>query len=211
MIKEQSKTWEKTSAKMGVFFSKFSIRPNTYTWLTVIPAIAAFFAMVNGYVITAIVLFIISGILDLIDGAVARHTGQVSHYGAFLDGSLDRLVDFLVIFSYLWLPIETPFLAVEAWIVIAIYFAILPSFEVAYANHRRAVDDPHEKIIWRILNRGEMYTLMLLIPLLSIFSSKWAGYILITLVLLSIITTLQTFFSTLYHSKKLGRQKPDNY
>ena len=207
MIKEQSQTWAKISAQIGVFFSRFSFSPNFYTWISIFPAFLVFIAIIIGYIL----LFIISGLLDLVDGAVARHTGQVSHYGAFLDGSLDRLVDFLIIFSYLWLPLQTPGLAVEAWVVIAVYFAILPSFEVAYANHRRAVDDPHEKIIWRILNRGEMFVIMLLIPLVSAFSSIWAGYILVLLVVLCVITTLQTFFSTLYHSKKLGRQKPDNY
>lgn len=207
MIKEQSQTWVKVSAKIGEFFSRYSISPNIYTWLTIPPAALGFFAIMYGYIFTGILLFILAGILDLIDGAVARHTGQVSRYGAFLDGSLDRLVDFFVIFSYLWLPITVPQWSfnAEAWIVMAIYFAILPSFEVAYANHRQAVDDPHEKIIWRILNRGEMYTLMMLIPFAAIFSSQWAGYLLVVLVVLSVITTLQTFFATLYHAKKLGR------
>jgi archaetidylinositol phosphate synthase len=207
MIKEQSQTWAKISAQIGVTFSRLPLAPNVYTWLSIIPAILGFFAIVYGYVFSGVLLFILSGILDLIDGAVARQTGKVSKYGAFLDGSLDRIVDFLVIFSYLWLPIEVPAWGLDlgGWLIIAVYFAILPSFEVAYANHRQAVDDPHERIIWRILNRGEMYVLMLLIPVLSIFNSVWAGYILVVLVVLSVITTLQTFFSTLYHARKLGR------
>ena len=207
MIKEQSQTWAKISAQIGVIFSRLPLNPNVYTWFSVVPTFFGFLAIIDGYIFTGVLLFLVSGLLDLIDGAVARQTGKVSKYGAFLDGSLDRLVDFFVIFSYLWLPIVVPSWGLDlgAWVVIAAYFAILPSFEVAYANHRQAVDDPHERIIWRILNRGEMYTLMLLIPVVSIFSSIWAGYILILLVVLSIITTLQTFFSTLYHAKKLGR------
>ena len=58
--------------------------------------------------------------------------------------------------------------------------------------------DPDEKIIWRLLNRGEMYTIMLLIPLLSMISATWSGYLLVILVVLSLITTLQTLFSTLH-------------
>ena len=78
----------------------------------------------------------------------------------------------------------------------------MPSFEVAYANHRKAVDDDTETVIWRVLNRFEMYVLMLLIPFLTVFSSVWAGYLLVVLVVLSTVTTLQTFFATLYHAKK---------
>ena len=83
----------------------------------------------------------------------------------------------------------------------------MPSFEVAYANHRQAVPDPEEKIIWRIMNRGEMYFFMLLIPLVSLVSSVWAGYLLIALVALSFITTLQTFFSTLYIAKRYNNDQ----
>lgn len=202
MIKEQSQTWKKASANIGVFFSRYSLSPNTYTWLTVPPAVLGFIAVVTGFIFTGVLLFILAGLLDLVDGAVARHRGQASGYGAFLDGSLDRIVDFFVIFSYIWLPLEVPGMSLGAWVALALYFAILPSFEVAYANHRQAIDDPTETLIWRILHRGEMYTLMMFIPTVAIFSPVWGGYLLIALVVLSIITTLQTFFATLYHSRK---------
>ncbi|QLH43711.1 MAG: CDP-alcohol phosphatidyltransferase family protein [Coxiellaceae bacterium] len=143
----------------------------------------------------------VAGLFDVVDGAVARHRRQTSHAGAFLDGSLDRFIDFFLIFGYFWLPIATPWLTLGQWIALAIFFAIMPSFEVAYANHRRAVHDPDEKIIWRILNRGEMYVLMLLIPILSIFSQRWSGYFLVVLVMLSAITTLQTLINTMRLAK----------
>ncbi len=201
MIKEKSKTWANASKSIGKFFSNFALRPNVYSWSTFPAALIGLFAFVAGHIFTGIILFIVSGLLDLIDGAVARHTSNITHRGAFLDGSLDRFIDFLLIFSYFWIPLVTPGLVPSQWICLAIFFAIMPSFEVAYANHRGAVHDPDEKIIWRILNRGEMYVLMLLIPLLSIYTARWAGYVLIAMVLLSGITTLQTLFTTLYLAK----------
>lgn len=201
MIKEKSKTWAKISAKLGHIFSHLPFPPNYYTWLTLPTAFVAMLLIIKGYVISGVVLFSVAGLLDVIDGAVARHTQRVSHAGAFLDGSLDRFIDFFVIFSYFWLPIATPWLPIGHWICIAIFFAIMPSFEVAYANHRRAVADPDEKLIWRILNRGEMYVLMLLIPLFALHDPAWAGYLLIALVVLSFITTLQTLFSTMRLAK----------
>lgn len=204
MIKEKSKTWAAISHRLGLFFTRLPFSPNTYSWLTILPALLGLFVIVEGFLITGILLFLTAGLLDLADGAVARHRDQATAAGAFLDGSLDRVVDFLLIFSYLWVAIETPWMSLAHWVAAAVFFALMPSFEVAYANHRQAVDDPQETIIWRILHRGEMYFLMLLVLLLAKFSAVWAGYCLVFLVILSAITTLQTFFTTLYLAKKKG-------
>jgi len=197
MIKEKSKTWAYISLKLGAIFAYFPLTPNCYTWSTIPFALAGLLFIMIGAIWVGIVFFLISGILDLVDGALARHLNCTTSRGAFLDGSLDRFIDFIIIFSYFWLPIDTPGLPLGQWLCLAIFFAIMPSFEVAYANHRQAVEDPEEKIIWRILNRGEMFFLMLLIPILSIYSSVWAGYCLIALVLLSVVTTIQTLWTTL--------------
>lgn len=197
MIKEKSQTWARISTQLGIIFAKLPLHPNYYTWFTVPVALAGMLAIIHEWVGVGILLFSIAGVLDVIDGALARNLNQASNAGAFLDGSLDRFIDFMLIFSYFWLPINMPWLSLGEWIALAIFFAIMPSFEVAYANHRRAVDDPDEKIIWRILNRGEMYLIMLLIPIFAVINAKWGGYLLVFLVALSFITTLQTLFTTL--------------
>lgn len=204
MIKEKSATWTKTSIYLGRVFSRLPFPPDFYTWLTIPLALLGLAANIYNSVICGVVFFVLAGFFDLIDGAVARHRQNLSQHGAFLDGSLDRFVDFLLIFSYFWLNITTPWLPLSLWISLAIFFAIMPSFEVAYANHRRAVIDPDETLIWRILNRGEMYALMLLIPIVSLISETWAGYLLVTLVFLSLVTTLQTIILTLGLAAKKG-------
>jgi len=201
MIKEKSKTWEIVSQVLGKIFAPLPFPPNLYTWLTLPTAFGGLLAIMQQKIILGVVLFLIAGILDIVDGAVARAKQQSSYLGAFLDGSLDRFIDFMLIFSYFWLNLTTPFFTVEKWICIATFVAIMPSFEVAYANHRRAVYDPEEKTIWRILNRGEMYVLMLSIPVCTIFSSSFAGYMLVGLVILAALTTLQTLVASLYHAK----------
>lgn len=197
MIKEKSQTWANISAYLGKTFSYLPLQPNFYSWSTVPTALAGMICMSYQHIFSGIILFLLSGLLDLIDGAVARHTKQSSHRGAFLDGSLDRFIDFFLIFSFFWIPMHTPWMTQSQWICCAIFFALMPTFEVAYANHRKAVDDPDEKIIWRILNRGEMYAIMLLIPLLSLVSPYLSGYLLVFLVFMSFVTTLQTIFATL--------------
>jgi len=202
MIKEKSKFWQKFSLSIGKLFSKLPITPNTYSVLTTVPAFLGLSAVIYQKYILATFLFGLSGLLDIVDGAVARATHKTSHYGAFLDGSLDRFVDFALIFSYFWVPLHTPLLSKAMWISIAVFVAIMPSFEVAYANHRQAVDDPHEKKVWRILNRGEMYPLMLAVIFFAIFNVTLASYIFVFWVLLSVITTIQTIWVALRLARK---------
>ena len=44
-----------------------------------------------------LVLLLISSLLDMVDGLVARTHGRVSRLGAFLDSTCDRIADFLFI------------------------------------------------------------------------------------------------------------------
>lgn len=201
MIKEKSKTWTLISRQLGRLFAKLPFSPNTYTWSVLPFALGGFFAFTKNHILIGTLLFLFAGIIDVIDGAVARETKQMSYRGAFLDGSLDRFVDFLLIFSYFWLPLHTPFLPATQWIGLVIFLAIMPTFEVAYANHRQAVKDPNEKIIWRLLNRGEMYIFMLAIPFFSKYSPILSSYLLIILAVFCFVTTVQTIANTLRLSK----------
>jgi archaetidylinositol phosphate synthase len=204
MIKEKCLWWRSFSEQLGQRMLRFPITANGYTWLTFVLGVLGYVFIAYNFSVTGLAFFILAGLFDIVDGAVARAGAKSSHYGAFLDGSLDRFVDFFVIFSYFKLAIVTPYWSLGSWVAIAVFCAIMPSFEVAYANHRKAVDDPDETKIWRILNRGEMYPLMLLVILVSIFQPIWAGYVLAFWVALAAITTIQTVYLALRLAKQEG-------
>ena len=44
-----------------------------------------------GYPLAGGAVFLAGGLLDLMDGALARHTGRVTRFGALLDSVMDRL------------------------------------------------------------------------------------------------------------------------
>ena len=44
-------------------------------------------------IIIAVILVLIAGVLDALDGALARHQGTDGPYGDFLDHTIDRIVD----------------------------------------------------------------------------------------------------------------------
>jgi len=73
-------------------------------WLTVtgtLVAGASGLAFAEGAFRLAGFLLIAGGFFDLVDGVVARHFGISTRFGAFLDSSLDRVVDILVMVGLL--------------------------------------------------------------------------------------------------------------
>lgn len=202
MIKEKLAYWQTVSMSIGRFFDRYlPFSPYHYTIFSGIAAgIAVFFAYYHHY-FASILLFLIAAFCDIIDGAVARHQNTASALGAYIDGVMDRFVDFAILFSYFFFNIQAPWISTCKWICIASFVVILPSFNVAYANHRKAVKDDDETLIWRIMNRGEMFALMLLILITSIWKPFIAGYLLVLLIFLSTITIIQTISKTIYYAK----------
>ncbi|HVP29463.1 MAG TPA: CDP-alcohol phosphatidyltransferase family protein [Myxococcota bacterium] len=56
-------------------------------------SVGAAAAIARGHLRTGGVLVLVGGFFDLVDGVVARHQGTSTTFGAFLDSTLDRLVD----------------------------------------------------------------------------------------------------------------------
>lgn len=200
MIKEKSELWSKTSLAIGKIFSYLPFSPNTYSWSTVPAAVIGFLFVCYDHLLLACLFFLIAGLLDVIDGGCARSRGVVSARGAFLDGCLDRVVDFIFVGSFFAAPVQLPCLSLGIWIYMAGFGVIMPTLIVAYANHRKAVKDDDEKVVWRILNRGEIYFLMLAILLAANWSPVIGGYLLMLLVILTAITVMQSFCLAMYHA-----------
>jgi len=194
--------WRKFSEYLGHHVSRLGLSPNVYSWATLPVALFAWFAVYRDQIYLGLSLFLCAGLLDIIDGGCARSTNQESCRGAFLDGTLDRVVDFLVLASFFNVPMITLGLAPEHWIFIASFVIIMPSFIVAYANHRGAVDDPSETRVWRLLNRGEIVGLLLSSLLMTQYSPRWGGYLFMLFVILASLTIVQSFCLAWYLSSK---------
>jgi CDP-diacylglycerol--glycerol-3-phosphate 3-phosphatidyltransferase len=73
------------------------VRPNQLTVLGLVTSAISAAAFAGGHLRSAGLLLIIAGALDILDGALARVSGRVSPFGAFLDSVLDRYSDLLVL------------------------------------------------------------------------------------------------------------------
>ncbi len=113
------------------------ITPNTVTWIGFLIIIAAAVLAGLGYPFAAGWVMLFSSVFDMIDGALARGTNQVTRFGGILDSTLDRLSEAIVLLGiiafYLYQPTPNPS---GAWVVILIGLTIISSFLVSYIRSR---------------------------------------------------------------------------
>ncbi len=73
-----------------------SMNPNSISFTASIIGVVAAFSFLLGHSAVAGVLLLLSGILDTLDGTVARLGERSSKFGATLDSTLDRYVEMFV-------------------------------------------------------------------------------------------------------------------
>lgn len=75
--------------------------PSVLTWTSLALSLIAFYLLMSAerntggaiYIIGGVVIVLIAGVLDGLDGALARYQGTDGPYGDFLDHTIDRVVD----------------------------------------------------------------------------------------------------------------------
>jgi phosphatidylglycerophosphate synthase len=192
---------------MGKTFSFWS--PMTWTYIGFFFSPLGFIAVLRGELWIGLALFVIGGIIDEIDGKVARYTKQSTYLGGFVDGVVDRFTDSLLILCFFFL--DLPDVGVEWSLIlfVLLFVTLMPPFIVAYANHRKAVPDPTEKVIWRFSFRIEYYFMLLFaLAFTGIHRGVAAGLLLATL-LLNGATVVQSIILAFIKSKNYPQRLED--
>lgn len=115
---------------------KWGIRPNTITTFGTGLMLVSAVAYGMGHVRIGGLLLLLSGLVDTIDGQVARRGAMVTRFGAFYDSTLDRIGDgatFIGIGTYLLLAPGIQYR--EAGVVLCMV-ATLASLVVSYERAR---------------------------------------------------------------------------
>jgi len=81
-------------------FVKLKIRPNAITLLAFIIGIISAIFIGLKWMMLALIFLWISGLFDVLDGTVARISGNSSPVGAYMDLILDRMVEAAVILGF---------------------------------------------------------------------------------------------------------------
>lgn len=93
---------EKALVPVGRNLRRAGVRPDYLTVLGVVMATAAAIAIGNGALRAGLLLLILTGVPDALDGAVAKASGTASQRGAYFDSVADRLTDALLLGGVAW-------------------------------------------------------------------------------------------------------------
>lgn len=113
-------------------FSKTGLSPNAVTLLGLLVNVAAACVIATGHLFAGGVLVLFSGLFDLIDGALARFSGQTSRFGAFLDSTVDRLSEAVLFLGLLILYVMEG----STLEVLLVFVILVGCFLVSYIRAR---------------------------------------------------------------------------
>lgn len=138
MFTTRFQRWVRQNAlRLGAALGRLGVTPNQITVAgTLVTFVAAALAGL-GYLVPAGLVLAFSGTFDILDGAVARATGNAYPYGAFLDSTMDRYSEaaiYLGVAAYFisstqgrfWMEIQ----------VLGCFAALAGSLLVSYARAR---------------------------------------------------------------------------
>lgn len=108
---------------------KRGFTPNAVTVASLGVSILSALCYAFGLIFLGGLLLLLSGVLDTMDGAIARRSGRSSKFGALLDSTLDRMAEFSVFFGLL-------LYYRESWVFSATLLALMGSILVSYVKAR---------------------------------------------------------------------------
>lgn len=181
---------------VGKVFSYLPITPNQYTLISVLFGFGSLYFLIKQNLILAVIFFLIGGLLDFVDGAVARRKNMATKTGAYLDTIVDRYVEGFLLLGMMFLPLPTILLPGRIWIFFVLFGSVLTTYAKAAAKEKDLVN---QELKGGLMSRGERIILLLLSLVLGIFDKSFylMTYLLIVIAILTNFTALQRINSAI--------------
>jgi CDP-diacylglycerol--glycerol-3-phosphate 3-phosphatidyltransferase len=116
--------------------ARIGMTPNMATLLGLLLNAVAAAIIAFGSLRVGGVMLLFAGLFDMVDGALARIRNQKTTFGAFLDSTLDRYSEGIVLLGVILFALSIQTSTVRTWIVALAYIAALSSLMVSYARAR---------------------------------------------------------------------------
>ncbi len=201
MLGKLRERYQKVMRPVGGAIARTGITPNMITGLTLVVAMISSYFFIVGDLLIGLAVMILTVVMDMFDGAVARAANLSSPFGATFDHTLDRYAEFFFMLGLMWGPIGavsiawwpyTPEDTFVPWIwgFFALFGMIMASFSRAKAESVGGMDncsvgvaERQEKLILTIVG-----ILLLALPETNI----WIQFLsLISPVVLGFFVTIQ--------------------
>ncbi|GCE24285.1 CDP-alcohol phosphatidyltransferase family protein [Dictyobacter kobayashii] len=124
--------------------ANLGITPNTFTFIGLFFSVVTAVVISQGYFVIGGLLVLFTGIFDLFDGATARLRNIATTFGAFLDSTLDRYSEAIILGGLLFYALFHPAMQAslwftgqtQLWMIMLIYISIVGSLMVSYTKAR---------------------------------------------------------------------------
>jgi phosphatidylglycerophosphate synthase len=177
------------SIRVGIAFSKLRLSPNAWTIISLLPAFAAVYYLMQADFLIAAALFILSAFIDMVDGSVARVTGRVTRLGSYLDTVIDRYIEGIIVFGLMFAGLPGFYgIPAYAWIFVYFFGSLMTTYAKAAAKEKDLTEG--KEIKGGLLERAERLIILFLGILLAIIEPVYLTYV---LVLLAVLTNISAF------------------
>jgi len=178
--------FEELVAKGVTPLASLGVTPNAFTFLGLLASIGSALCYMNwganrSALLAASALLLISGLIDAIDGVLARKTGATTVFGGFYDSVSDRYSDAVVLCAIVLAGLCHP-----AWGLAA----IVGSLMVSYARSRAEAAGVKMAAVG-LAERAERMTFLALVTVLAFFRLEMLGWGIIILAIATHFTVLQ--------------------
>ena len=112
--------------------ARTGITPNTLTILGFLLNIVTAAVIASDRLLIGGILILVSGLFDMLDGALARASGQSTRFGALLDSTLDRYSEAAILAGLLWVFMQRG----ANTEILLVFFTIVGSLLISYVRAR---------------------------------------------------------------------------
>lgn len=124
----------KITTPLVPILSKIGFTPDALTWTGLVIIIAAAVLIALDYLLVGGILVLLSGLFDILDGALARYKQKTTKFGAVLDSTFDRISEAAVLFALIYLYAQQADLLIVCLCALVIVFSFLISYVKARAE-----------------------------------------------------------------------------
>lgn len=185
-------------SRLAYYLHQLGITPNGLTYsgfaLTVVTALV----LATGAFRLGGVLLLLAALFDMLDGALARFTKQMSTFGAFLDSTLDRYSESVTFLALAYYFSHSTSTRTE---LVLIMFILVGSLMVSYTKARAEALQVECKAGW--LQRPERIIILVIGLIVG-----WLAPILWLLAIFTNFTALQRIYEVYWRTQQLQNPAP---
>jgi phosphatidylglycerophosphate synthase len=187
MFGKLRKWYERMIGPTGEILASAQVSPNLLTFLSMLVALTAGYIYSQHKPLEGALFILLSAFVDMLDGAVARASGRVTHFGATFDHVLDRYSEAFIILGMIYGGYLD-------WTVglFALFGMIMASFTRAKAESVGGLKICNVGIA----ERQEKLLLLISGSLVTYFHPPALGYAAVVVGLLSQVTVVQRLLYT---------------